>query len=493
MKIKSVVIINPRRFSIVPGRNSQKPKPALSQFSAREPMTPEGVVMIGTIIKEIDQRRDVLVIDESITPLYVNSPLWKKIAQADLIGISAMTCTENRGYEILREVKRISSRIICFVGGFGPSSQPEKAMKNGADIAVIGEGIITLKELMNALENGGDLSQIKGIAFKSGNKIVKTPPRALIENLDEMPFADWRLVEQYKKIQARTFTLSRGCPYDCSFCSVTCFYGRSYKHRSAENAVKYIQHALVGHRKDIPIFGKKVLFIGDDNFSANLDYTKELLKRLNSIDLSGVALNVQMRAQSCRDTEFMKLLAKNVKLVFFGFESCTNDALKSIDKKQSVDDVIFAIEECKRFGIGVAGMFIIGLDEHKAESAMEMAKFALKHGIKFFVLFIRSPLPGTRDTALLESSGRLIKNIPDDFRDCQYAMFKPLNMTSVQLQRSHIEAIKYFYSPKMAIKDRMAGRIDNNGVIYRLVGNLFLNKQAEVVDKYINKYLSEYN
>ncbi|MEK9153325.1 MAG: hypothetical protein AAB723_01860 [Patescibacteria group bacterium] len=75
MKIENVVIINPRRFSTIPGPNIPKPRPALSQFTAREPMTPEGVVMVGTIIKGMDERRKVSVIDEGITPLHESSPL----------------------------------------------------------------------------------------------------------------------------------------------------------------------------------------------------------------------------------------------------------------------------------------------------------------------------------------------------------------------------------------------------------------------------------
>lgn len=147
MKIENVILINPRRFSTIPGSNSQKPKPAISQFSLREPMTPEGIVIIGTAIKEMDKQIDVVIIDESITPLYANSPLWGKIAQADIVGISAMTCTEDRGYQILKEAKRINPKIICMAGGFGPSSQLEKALENGVDIVVIGEGVITIHPL----------------------------------------------------------------------------------------------------------------------------------------------------------------------------------------------------------------------------------------------------------------------------------------------------------------------------------------------------------
>ncbi|MEK9153326.1 MAG: radical SAM protein [Patescibacteria group bacterium] len=405
------------------------------------------------------------------------------------MGISAMTCTEGRGYEIIRQAKRVNTKVVCIAGGFGPSSQPEKAIENGVDVAIIGEGIVTIKELMTALENGSDLSLVKGIAYLSGNKIVKTPSRALIENLDEMPFANWQLVEHYKRIQVRNLTTTRGCPYDCDFCSVTCFYGRTYQHRSAENAVKYIQHATIGHRRDVPIIGKKILFIGDDNFAANPNWTIEVLERLDYVDLSDVSLYAQLRAESCRNSKLMALLAKKFKLLFFGFEACDNESLQSINKKQTVDDIIFAIEECKRFGIGVAGMFILGLDDHNPESAMQMAKFALKHGVRFFVSFIRCPLPNTRDTEFLDKSKRLLKNIPDYYRDAQYVMFKPANMTPAQLQMSHIEAIRYFYDPWRTLRDRIAGRIDNNTALYRLAGNIYLNKQAKVVDKYINQYL----
>lgn len=483
MKIENAVMINPRRVSTI-GHG-----PALSQFSGRDPLTPEGLGMIVATIKRMNQRRMVWAIDEAITPLYESSPLWKRIAQTNLLGISTMTCTEDRGYQIIRRAKRINPKIVCVAGGFGSSSQPEKALENGADIVVIGEGVITIRELMTALEDGSDLSQIEGIAFKSGNEIFRTPPRSLLEDMDEMPFADWELIEQYEKIQARAFGFGIGCPFNCDFCAVSCFYGRTCRHRSVNNAMEYVQHAIVGHRRDIPILGKRVLFFDDDHFAAKPDWTKEFLERLGHIDLSGVSLNAQLRAGSCRDTELMKLLAGKIDLLFFGFEACSDESLGSVNKKQSVDDILFAIEQCKRFNIGVAGMFIVGFDNHTPESAMEMAKFALKHGVRFLVLFIRCPLPDTKDTAFLEKSGRLLKHIPDYYRDCQYVMFKPANMTPEELQRTHLKAIKHFYNPGQVARDRFAGRIDNKSAIYRLFGNAFLSKQTRVVEKYIEDYL----
>jgi len=473
-RIKKVVIINPRRIG------------AYSQFSFKDPMPSEGVIIVATIIKEMGY--DSVVIDESTTPLYSTSSLLQTIAEADIVGVGGMTCTEDRGYYLLREAKKLNPNVVCLAGGFGASSNPTKALKQGTDIVVVGEGVETIRELMQIFSDGGDLDKVAGITYQQDDAIIKNAQRPLIKNLDNVPFADWRLVIDYQKIQSRTFTLSAGCPFRCKFCSAWQFSGGSYRHRSVENAVEYTKWASLGHRP-VKWTGKKTLFIGDDNIAGNKNWTKQYLEELNKLDLSDISISAEMRAEYCRDEELMSLLAPNIGWIFFGYEDITESGLLSINKKQTPDDIVFSVETCHQYGINIAGMFILGLDPHTKESGINIAKFALKHNIDVLILFIRCPFPGTEDTKDLSEAGRLISGIPTSYRDCQYVVFEPLNMTAQELQMSHLKAIRTFYNVPQAMRDRLNRRIGNEQLIYRLAGSYYAGKLKNIAGGFASKYL----
>ncbi len=474
--IKKVIIISPRRAGFY------------SQFSVKDPTTPEGPIIIATIIKQALENCDVSVIDESITPLNEGSYLWEEIAKADIVGISAMTCIENRGYEILRKAKGFNPNMICLAGGFGSSSQPEKALKSGVDIVVIGEGVVTIKELILALENSDSLDGINGIAWERQGEFFQAPPRELVKNMDDIPFADFELVVDYQKIQTRVITLSTGCPFKCKFCSVHKFCGETYRHRSPENAAKYVEHAIKGH-KGTWWAKEKTIFFGDDNLAGNPTWTSKFLDCLDRVDLSGVSISAQMRAGNCYNDDLMRRMCGKIGWIFFGFEDITQQGLSSVDKKQALKDIIFAIGRCHRLGIKVAGMFILGLDPHTKDSGIQMAEFALRYGVDVFILFIRGPLPGTDDTIELAKSSRILKNIPTDYLDCMFATIEPLYMTPKELQQSHLRAVRHFYSIKQAIWYRVSGRIDNTNLLYRLVGAYYVRKVTPIVSRFIKKYL----
>jgi len=474
--IKKVIIVCPRRE-----------EGFYSQFDVKDPMTPEGPIIIATIIEQTLEC-DVSVIDESITPLDEESYLWQEIAKTDVIGISAMTCLENRGYEILRKAKQLNPNIICLAGGFGPSSNPEKALKSGADIVIIGEGVEIIKELILALENSNGISIIKGIAWERGGNFFHTPPRELVKDMDDIPFAKFELVVNYQEINSRVITLTGGCPRRCKFCSAWKFYGATYRYRSPENAAAYVEHAIRGHRETW--WNKEVtVFLADDNIAGNPEWTKNFLDCLDKVDLKRVSISVEMRAEVCRNTELMEKMKGKIGCIFFGFEDITEEGLLSVDKKQSPEDIVFAIKECHRLGIKVAGMFIFGLDPHTENSGIEMARFALKYLVDFFILFIRCPLVGTDDTVELLKSSRILKNIPTEYSDCLFTVFEPLNMTPKELQRAHLKAIKHFYSIRQAIRDRVSGRIDNMGMLYRLIGAYYVRKVTPIVQNFIKRYL----
>lgn len=475
-RINDITIINPRRVG------------AYSQFSLLDPMPPEGPIIIATVLKQMGY--DVRVIDESITPLYPESVLWKAVAQADIVGVSAMTCTENRGYYILRQAKRLNPGCLCVAGGIGPSSDPEKALKRGADIVVVGEGEETIRELMSAYQDGGNYEDVKGVVWREEDQMCYSSPRPLIQDLDaRVPFADWSLLINSEKAKLRTITLSRGCPFRCTFCSVTSFYGASYRHRSIGNAVAYLEHAFEGHR---PLLWtrKRTVFLGDDNIAAIPKWSTQYFREIARLNLPRPSLAAQMRVQACRNEELMDLARQaGVDRILFGYEDISSAGLNSINKRQSPEDIVRSVEECRKRQIGIGGMFMVGLDSHTPSSGVEIADFALEHCIDVFILYIRCPLPNTEDTKELAEEGRLL-NIPTDYRDAQFAVFKPRGMTAAELQQAHLAGIRHFYRPARAVQDWGRGEINKHHLLYRLAGNYYATKMAESARRFTEQYLS---
>ncbi len=478
--VKTAVIINARR----PG--------ALSQFSVLDPMPPEGPLIIAAVLRRMGLM--VNVIDESITPLTSKNVLWSLIADADLVGISAMTCTENRGSEILRKAQELNPRCVCVAGGMGPSSNPEHALANGADFVVIGEGEQTIQELVLLLQNGGDLNNVNGLAWLEGDEIKYSQKRPFIVDLDQVPFADWSLLIGSYKARIRTITLSRGCPHGCTFCSVTQTYGATYRHRSVVNAIEYVEHAYRGHRPLFPLLGMKSfsIFLGDDNIAAKTDWAKKFFRGIAEANLFRLALSVQMRASACRDSELMDLAQKaGVKRIFFGYEDPNLDGLLAINKKQTPEDIDQSIIACHKRGIAIGGMFIFGLDTQTVQSGVETAKFALRKRIDAFFLYVRVPLPKTKDTAKLASENRLLANVPTDKGDGLYVMFKPFNMSAQALQKAHLKAIKTFYNPIRAIVDWLTHKINKANLFYRLAGSYYVSKMKKAANRFTKEYLKD--
>ncbi len=129
------------------------------------------------------------------------------------------------------------------MGGVHPTFLPEEAMKH-ADYVVRGEGDFTLPELIEYIEKGHpDIASIKGVTYRDrrGN-IINNPPRPLIEDLNILPLPDFKLVEGWKSSNVYPISTSRGCPFNCKFCSVITMFGRKYRFKSVETIINELKH-----------------------------------------------------------------------------------------------------------------------------------------------------------------------------------------------------------------------------------------------------------
>ena len=253
-------------------------------------------------------------------------------------------------------------------------------------------------------------------------------------DLDLLPFPDLTLVDGYERISNTPIMTSWGCPFDCTFCSVTAMFGKKYRFRSAESVVAEIKE------KD-----PEKIFFYDDNMAANRKRLKRLLQLMIDEGIT-VPWGAQVRTDVVRDPELMELMrASKCDFVALGLESVNQATLDSFEKSQTVGDIEHAIKVLHDYGIRAHGMFVLGADHDTPDSVSDTVKFAKKNKIDTVMLNILTPLPGTQQFEELDAEGRILER-DWSFYDAQHVVFRPKQMTPYHLLQETIKANKRFYA-----------------------------------------------
>ena len=230
-----------------------------SQF----PLPRLGALILGTMMKARGWEVEVYVED-------LRRIDYEAIAGADLVGISTITSTAPRAYAIADRVRGMGIPVL--MGGPHVTFLAEEALEH-ADYVIRGEGEKALAAFIDAWEGRRDFSGIPNLSLKVGRPGRPQPMLPMEKDLDAIPYPDFSLLKHDPGAGNSTPPIpvqtSRGCPFDCSFCSVTGMFGKKYRFRSTDN--------IIGELKRYDKRGNAVFFY-DDNFAANPERTKELLR-----------------------------------------------------------------------------------------------------------------------------------------------------------------------------------------------------------------------
>jgi radical SAM superfamily enzyme YgiQ (UPF0313 family) len=401
------------------------------------------------------------------------------IYRSDLIGISTTTPSAPEAYDTakwIRRANRISGRQVPIVlGGPHVSFLADEGLDH-ADYVVRGEGEHTMQELVDALESGSDLSVIKGLSWWDGETKRHNPDRELEPDLDKFPFADFTLLEGYKKLKHLPLATSRGCPHDCDFCSVVSMFGRGYRRRSNQSIVRYLEEHL------LPI-GNRIFFV-DDNFAGRRNESKELLHMMKRRGLGKkMRWYTQVTVHAARDAELLDLMKDtNCTQVYVGLESINPETLKAYNKAQTVDHIRDCIRLFNKKGIRVHGMFVLGSDHDTVDTIEATVAFARKHGINTAQFAILTPLPGTRTYRQLEDR---IFTRDWGLYDANHVVHKPALMSMYELQKATLEAWKHFYSMPSYMGAFMHMRLTTG--ILRAYGRRIVKRASHEMQEYMQK------
>jgi anaerobic magnesium-protoporphyrin IX monomethyl ester cyclase len=365
---------------------------------------------------------DVSVINENILGRKISS---EELASIDILGLSCITATVNRGKEIASEYRKIrkanglKSRAI--IGGIHASMIPGD-VEPYFDQIIVGEAEKIIIDVLSG---------------KIKDKIVYAPRYS---NLDDLPFLNFNFLKDSEKMKVFSIMTSRGCPYNCNFCSVTKMFGREYRTQSPQRVIDELSRY-----KDI------VIFFSDDNFAANIKRTDQILDLMIEAGFNR-PWSTQVRTEVTKNP---KLVAKMKKAgcttVYVGLESINPQSLKEMNKNQSLEDIEHTIKIFHDNGIKIHGMFILGNDSDTKDIFKRTSDFSIKTGLDYVQYCILTPLPGSKTYSQFEKEGRLLHK-KWDFYDGLHVVYRPKNMTADELQQGTIKCFQDFYSFPRAIK-----------------------------------------
>lgn len=314
---------------------------------------------------------------------------------ADLIGIRLLSVNLDYFEKI---IPFCSDKKIAVGGPHVNLDASSILSKKEIDFVVLNEGEETLLELIDSMIKEKDFSKIKGLGYKEENKIILNEKREFIQELDNLPFPDYSIidVEKYSRFLSYGYTFrkqgiilsSRGCPFNCSYCFN--FTGRKFRKRSAKNVfdeIKFLNEK----------YGIKDFFIVDDNFN---------IERQRCIDLFNLIINSKLKVNlyftsglrgDLMDKEFIDLMVEAGTIwVTFGVETVNKRMQNLVNRVMNVEKLKESIEYCCEKEIMVGVFFMIGFPNETKEEAMETLNFVKSiEGITMPYLFGVKFYPGT--------------------------------------------------------------------------------------------------
>jgi anaerobic magnesium-protoporphyrin IX monomethyl ester cyclase len=337
---------------------------------------------------------EVAVFDAVVQP-YSPSALEELMHdfRPDLAGTTAVTMTVDHALQIIRDLKRIDPGLPTVIGGPHVTFCREETFRRcpELDLIVLGEGEHTLVDLVRAIETGRPLEEVSGLALRNSGRIIVTPDRRLIRDLNSLPMPCRGVLPlgRYRALgMAVSMTTSRGCPHQCIFCVGRRMVGAKVRYRSAQSVADEMQQLAVLNFSQINL--------ADDLFTAKpahcLAICDEILRRGLSVTWTAFA-----RVDTVSPEMLQRMRAAGCSAVSFGIESGNSAILKTIRKGITKKQVVSAVRTCREAGIMPFASFILGLPGETMETIHETLAFGeqLKELGLVYGFHLLAPFPGT--------------------------------------------------------------------------------------------------
>lgn len=314
-----------------------------------------------------------------------------QIASPDVVAITALTPTIGQALKSAQITRKTCSDAVIVMGGYHPTFNYQEVLENDSvDVVVRGEGEYTMLDLVKTLENGGDLEEVKGIAFKD----TVTPVRPPITDLDSLPFPARHLLpmDHYKlfnmKTSMSTMITTRGCPMQCSFCASAALHGSKLRLRSPKNVVDEMEHLVKEHNV------KTIAFM-DDTFTLRRKRVLEICEEIRKRDLD-VLWGCTARVDTLSEDVIRKMREAGCIAMFMGVESADQQVLDEVNKNTSIARIRSAFELSKKEKMRTIASVVLGMPGDTKESIKRTVKFVKELNPSYAVFSLATPYPGTR-------------------------------------------------------------------------------------------------
>jgi radical SAM superfamily enzyme YgiQ (UPF0313 family) len=427
---KKLILINPV---------GQKSGFVLSRFSIFPPL---GLAYIAALTPS---SWDVEIIDENIEEF--------EFKEADLVGITSFTSNINRAYELAKIYK--SKGVKVLIGGIHASLLPDEAERH-ADAIVIGEAEHIWKTVIDDFENNTLKKRYKGSVVDCKNFHI-LPRRDLLS-----PEYFWGTIQT-----------SRGCPFNCDFCSVTQYLGGEYRRKNVNDILDELE----------TIDNEFVFFLDDNLIGHGEKSEREAIEVFKGMLKRNIKKKwwMQTSINTGENEEVLRYASKSGCLfALVGIETIREENLKDMKKginlKVGVENYKKIIDKFHKYGIGVLGTFIIGNENESKEYYEELTEFIIKSGVDAVQISILTPLPGTNLYDRLESQNRLVYNhYPEDWDKYRfsYLVHRATGITEEDVYGGNNYIKSKIYSPhiftyRMIKAFFLLKRMDSFSAIYKL-------------------------
>jgi anaerobic magnesium-protoporphyrin IX monomethyl ester cyclase len=363
----------------------------------------------------------------------------------DVVGISADTVRFPVVERIAKKAK--AQNVTVVMGGPHATAYYHEILQKGlCDYVVLGEGERAFSDLVESIASNEKYPLIPGVAYMKDGEVIALPSRFL-ENLDDLPFPDREKVHLYRTKfageRATSLITSRGCPFNCEFCSASQFMGRRIRWRSIENVIDEL--------KILKKLGYGSVIFFDDNFTINPKRVVNLCEEMMRKDLRFKWWAFSRADELLGREDMVEAMSKaGCRMLFIGFESANDEVLEEYGKNLKSDIAFDVMKLLKKYKVDVFASFVIGALKDTRKTIEKTVKFAKKLKASIVQFSILTPYPGT---VLFEKLKHLI--FEKDWRkfDGTHLVFKHPNFSPKELRRLFIKAYYAVYtSPRLIFR-----------------------------------------
>ncbi len=384
------------------------------------PHPPLGLGYLSSYLKKyLETPVETLMFDETVDK---DLAVTVREFNPDLVGVSIVTPTFKRAVLLSKQIRAATTAPII-AGGVHVTTLPECIMQTPFDVGVVGEGEATFLELVRHYMTTGRITSphIAGIIYEDNSRLVRTPPRPLITDIDTIPPPDRRLFDMkhycgpgrmVHGVYAKGTSMmpSRGCPYGtCDFCSSSLMWGKTVRLFSPRYVVDEMESV-------VDEYGLNFIVFLDDNFTTKRKWLEELLVLLEERGLTRrIRFDCESISAFMTDSRAALLKRMGCVRIEFGFESGCERVLSELKRGNGkLQDHERAIDICHRHGITVLGNMICGYLDETQEELEESVNWFRRQPIDYVAPHLYTPYPGTAAWDKAVALGRINPDLIDE-------------------------------------------------------------------------------